>query len=141
MSVVHRFTAPLGRVLGLGALLLGLTVGLAACGDTATPTTAPPPATAAPSGSTTDTIAPPAGGTSIAVGLFEWGIDPKEISAPAGAVSFQVTNKGKFPHDFVVLNGTTQLAKSKNLKAGESETLTVTLPTGTVNFTDRKSVV
>ena len=46
-------------------------------------------------------------------------------TAPAGVVSFVVTNKGSAPHDFSIAG-----KKTKQLKKGQSATLTVTLKKG-----------
>ena len=138
MSFINRMITSSGRLVVLGALMLGLSLTLAACGDSPTavpPTVAVvPPAATTSSSSTTDTAPPPAGGTTIEVSLFEWGITPKDLTAPAGAVTFHVVNKGKFPHNFVILNGSTQIAKSKNLTTGQTEDLSATLPSGTLSF-------
>src|SRR3954470_23346285 len=75
-----------------------LLLALAGCGDTATATTAPAPtATTGGAASSGDS------GGAVAVSLFEWGIEPKSIEASAGAQTFNVVNKGKFPHNFTIV--------------------------------------
>jgi uncharacterized cupredoxin-like copper-binding protein len=132
-----------GLVIGLRpgrlvALLLGLSVLVAACGvetptnpPLPTATTAPPTATTAPA--TTDATATTAAGTGspvIEVTLNEWSIEPKTIDATAGVVTFKVTNKGKFPHNFSVISNGQELKKTKNIPGGQSDTLEVDLSAG-----------
>jgi plastocyanin len=45
-----------------------------------------------------------------------------KTSAPKGVISFNVTNKGKLEHDFKIAG-----KKTAKLKAGKSQTLTVTI--------------
>ena len=49
-----------------------------------------------------------AGGSSIAVELSEWKVAAAPATAPAGAVSFAVTNKGTTVHEFVVVKTDTK---------------------------------
>ncbi len=121
----------------LGLLVLGMSVALAACG-VETPTNPPAAATAttAPvAAAPTATTAPTAsGGTStgaaIEVTLNEWSIEPKTIDASAGKVTFKVTNKGKFPHNFAVVSNGTEVMKTKNIAGGGTETLEMDLTAG-----------
>ena len=118
--------------LALVGMLLGAASLLAACGDTATPTTAPvpPTATIAAAAPTTAPSGSGGAGAPIAVTLKEWAIDPATISVPAGHQVFKVTNAGKFPHNFsVMVNGQEQ--KTANLKAGETATLETDLTAAT----------
>lgn len=127
----------LGRHLRLIALVLGMSVALAACGvetPTNPPAPTPPPAptaTLAPADAPTATTAAGAGsGTVIEVTVNEWSIEPKTIDAPAGIVTFKVTNKGKFPHNFSVISNGQELKKTKNIPGGQSDTLEVDLSAG-----------
>ncbi len=55
-------------------------------------------------GQSTSSPTPGAGGTTVQVTLQEWSVVPATTSAPAGAVTFQVTNNGPEDiHEFVVL--------------------------------------
>jgi uncharacterized cupredoxin-like copper-binding protein len=128
--MVSKFFAPARMMLGALLLLSGL---LAACGDTATPT-APPP-TPAPATATTTTAGgaatTPATGAAgaIAVTLKEWAIEPATIDVPAGHVTFNVTNSGKFPHNFkIVVNG--QQVGTPNISPGQSMTWETDLTAG-----------
>lgn len=119
------------RGLALTALVLGAAFGLAACGDTPTATPAAPTATSNPTaGDSAPTTAPTGKTNTVEVTLNEWSITPKDVSIPPGATTFKVTNAGKFPHDFVVMNSGTQLTASKKLAAGESQDVTVDIPAG-----------
>jgi len=76
------------RVTVLGAFTL---VGIvAACASGASPS--PSPAAASPAG------------TTVAITLQEWSVNPEQPSAPAGEVTFNVTNAGPAePHELVVV--------------------------------------
>jgi hypothetical protein len=64
---------------------------VAACTSAATPS----PSAAGPS--------PSASGTTVTVNLQEWAVVPATSSAPAGPITFEVTNTGPAdPHEFVV---------------------------------------
>ncbi len=112
------------------ALLLVFSSLLAACGgDNSTAT----PATSNPAAGTTPTAAS-AGSSSgaINVTLTEWSISPAAINVPAGHVTFNLTNNGKYPHNFgVMVNGTDM--KSPNVAPGTSATFAVDLTAGTYN--------
>jgi uncharacterized cupredoxin-like copper-binding protein len=110
------------------ALLLSLSSLLAACdtGGSATPVPPTPAAVA--------TTATGAGSSSGAVNvtLSEFMISPATINVAAGHVTFNVTNSGKYPHNFgVMVNGTDM--KTANLNPGDSATLAVDLTAGTYN--------
>ena len=62
--------------------------------------------------------------------MGEWFIEPKNIDIAAGTVSFKVTNTGNAAHDFVILNGGQEVAKSKVLNKGQTDTVTVDLAAG-----------
>jgi uncharacterized cupredoxin-like copper-binding protein len=60
--------------------------------------------TASPSPDAAGPSAAAGGGTTVAVTLQEWSVLPAPDSAPAGSVTFQVTNNGpEDVHEFVVL--------------------------------------
>src|SRR6266540_740387 len=151
---------------------------LAACGQSA-PTTAPtaapaaqataaPAATTAPAAQATAapaattapaaqaTAAPAAttatsGGTSgpITAGMKEYAFDLSSSSAPAGKVTFKITNNGKITHEFVVLqtdlafdklpmtadgsvdeDKLTSMGEQGDMDAGQTKDLTVDLKPG-----------
>src|SRR6266508_3563590 len=145
---------------------------LAACGQSA-PTTAPtaapaaqataaPAATTAPAAQATTapaaqaTAAPAAttatsGGTSgpITAGMKEYAFDLSSSSAPAGKVTFKITNNGKITHEFVVLqtdlafdklpmtadgsvdeDKLTSMGEQGDMDAGQTKDLTVDLKPG-----------
>lgn len=91
-------------------------------------------------------------GTTIAVSLVEWAVIPDSDSAPAGEVTFEVTNNGPADiHEFVVLRtdldaadlpvdehgavteageGIEVVDEIEDIPVGESQDLTVTLEAG-----------
>jgi uncharacterized cupredoxin-like copper-binding protein len=91
---------------------------------------------------------PSAGGTAITATLKEYSIELSAASAPAGSVTFTVTNSGTMIHEFVVLKTDTQAAdlpltndevteddytsmgEVADLEAGASGTMTATLAAG-----------
>jgi uncharacterized cupredoxin-like copper-binding protein len=106
-------------------------------------------------GCTTDGASPDADGgdaTTVAVTLQEWAVVPAESSAPAGEVTFEVTNDGpEDVHEFVVLKtdldpadlpvdedgvvseegeGIEVIDEIEDIPVGESQDLTVTLEAG-----------
>jgi uncharacterized cupredoxin-like copper-binding protein len=85
------YIAPKLRVL---AAVSVISLAIAAC---STGTSSPSAAPASPSASG-------AGGTTVQVALQEWSVLPAADSAPAGSVTFQVSNTGpEDTHEFVVL--------------------------------------
>lgn len=130
-----------------------VSVALAACGGSSsssksTSSAANTPA-AAPTATTPSTPAATKPGT-VAVTLKEFTITPNTPSAPAGKVTFAVSNAGQIPHEFVVVATNKQAAelaegtgstggeaseKGKvdelgDLTPGTSKSLTVTLKPG-----------
>ncbi len=83
-----------------GVVLVAAAMLLVGCSSGATPS-AVAPASQAGSG----------GGTSVTAALTEYKVDLGATSAPAGPVTFQLTNKGTIVHEFVVFK--TDLAGDK----------------------------
>jgi uncharacterized cupredoxin-like copper-binding protein len=76
-----------------GVALLPLLLILAACSPSASPADSEPPEESAP-----------AGGTTVNVTLQEWAVVPDSDTAPAGEVTFSVTNDGPDDvHEFVIV--------------------------------------
>jgi uncharacterized cupredoxin-like copper-binding protein len=67
-------------------------------------------ATAAGCGNASNAQATPTSGP-VAVTLDEWKVAPSATTVKAGAVSFDVTNAGRLPHEMVVLKATTPAAR------------------------------
>lgn len=136
------------------ALALGL-LGLVAAGCGGSSTSSPTPSSVAPSatsstGSASTTPAPAAGATPITVALAKGGeftIAPDVPSAPAGKVTFTVTNDGKMTHEMVVVpspagggkalakaDGTADetgaLGETKDVPSGGTKSFTVDLRPG-----------
>jgi iron uptake system component EfeO len=75
---------------------------------------------------------PPAGATKLSFKLTDAGCDPAQASAPAGPVTFDVTNEGAAGvTELEVLDGDTILGERENLSDGLSGSFTVTLDAGT----------
>lgn len=104
--------------------------------NTNKPAATTPPATTAP--------ARPATGT-VAITLKEFSVTSSASTIHAGKVTFQVTNVGKAPHEFVVLHTTGagvlpvkngeaseagHVGEIGNLNPGQSATLRLNLPPG-----------
>jgi iron uptake system component EfeO len=72
------------------------------------------------------------GATTIKVTLSDKGCEPKEITAKAGAITFEVTNAGSAAvTEFEVLQNEKILGEVENVIPGNDRSFTVTLPAGT----------
>jgi uncharacterized cupredoxin-like copper-binding protein len=60
------------------------------------------------------------GAKDVGVTIQEWSITPTGTTAPAGAITFSVSNSGTIPHEFVVLS-TDTLAADFPIKSFEGE--------------------
>ena len=112
-----------------GLILTAVTaVTLASCsGATSSPGTTTTPPTSA--GATAA-----AQGTATAVDESEFTITLPSKTLSAGTYTFQVTNKGKFPHNLVVDGPGVQNETSPTIPAGSTGDLTVTLQKGSYEF-------
>ena len=158
------------RYLLVLALIIALALG--ACGgdddDTTSaepePTTAEPEPTSVepeptsvepdPTAEETEPTADETAGGAIPVSLSEWVVDT-EAALASGSVTFEVTNDGEFPHEFVVIQGDgyanlplegsgavnedelaagALLGRTDRLQPGESASLTVDLAAGNYVF-------
>jgi uncharacterized cupredoxin-like copper-binding protein len=85
------------------ALLAVLAIGIAACNAGASPSVAEPTASAT-SSTAAASSAPAEAATTVNVTVEEYKVTPETDSAPAGDVSFNVTNNGPDDvHEFVVV--------------------------------------
>jgi uncharacterized cupredoxin-like copper-binding protein len=75
-----------------------------ACSSNATPQAAPTSPAPEPSASGS------AASEGIGVTIQEWSITPTVTTAPAGAITFSVSNTGTTPHEFVVMSTDTLAA-------------------------------
>lgn len=74
----------------------------------------------------------PAGATKLSFNLTDAGCDPAQATAPAGPVTFDVTNDGSAGvTELELLDGDTILGERENLSDGLSGSFTVTLDPGT----------
>lgn len=139
--MARTFKARLGATLVAGALIVG------ACGGG----TSSSPTTGGGATVTPGSVAP-GGATTIDVILQEWAIVSSADAAPAGEVTFKVTNQGPAdPHEFVILKtdlgasalptdengmvdeegaGMEVIAEIEDIAVGSSEELTETLVAG-----------
>jgi iron uptake system component EfeO len=75
---------------------------------------------------------PPAGATQLSFKLTDAGCDPAQANAPAGPVTFDVTNDGAAGvTELEILDGDTILGERENLSDGLSGSFTLTLDAGT----------
>lgn len=86
-----------GTLLAIGALTLALTASALGC-DRQKPAA---PAAVTPRSQAT-TATPTLGGV-VEVRLSEWSVRPTPAQVPAGTITFQVSNIGLSPHDFIVI--------------------------------------
>jgi len=139
------------RLLALGMTVAAMTsagVLAAGCGSDSSSN---PPATTAPETAET-TPAAPAGGTGTAVTVDlgkgrEFAVAPSVTSAPAGSITFTVTNDGRMMHEMVVVpepSGGAQALKkadgsadetgspgeAPDIAAGKTKTVTLNLTAG-----------
>jgi iron uptake system component EfeO len=75
---------------------------------------------------------PPAGATQLSFKLTDAGCDPAQANAPAGPVTFDVTNDGAAGvTELEILDGDTILGERENLSDGLGGSFTLTLDAGT----------
>lgn len=105
-----------------------LVLAVAACGSSA--------ATSAPtSAGSAAASAPAAAGSAMAtdatpITVKDFALDPKDVSVK-GRVSLAVTNAGPTVHNVTIRDASNKvLGATKDLKSGQSETLTADLPAG-----------
>ena len=101
------------RIRGALAVAIFATAAIAACGGGAP--------TAAPASTPAD---------ALALAATEYEFAPGTLTAPAGAVTFAVTNDGTENHEFEVMTGETSLGKIDSFGRGATKVLTVTLQAG-----------
>jgi len=96
---------------GAATLLVVAAAGLSACGSSSSSgstATSTPASTTTPA--TTTTTATANGATAVPVTLTEYKIKPAATSAPAGHVTFDVTNAGQLKHQFTIIRTTKSAA-------------------------------
>lgn len=102
---------------------LAAALALAACGgsssNTAKSSSAPAATSTAAPASTPTTATQSAKPGTVTVTMKEFTITPSAPSAPAGKVTFAVSNSGQIPHEFVVVSTT---KKAGELAEGASST-------------------
>lgn len=116
------------------ALAAAIALSLTACGggsDTAGSTT---PSSSAVAPSTSAAPSTPASGTPVIVTETEFAIAMPSTALAAGTYTFQVSNKGKFPHDLTIEGPGVDKQATAKLEPGASGDVTVTLQAGTYEF-------
>ena len=109
------------RLIGTAAAALLLLAACASPGSTAAPTASSAPASAA---------AP----TAVAVTLMDFKITPATTTV-SGNVEFDVHSDGPTPHNFTIRDASNNVVlHSKDLRAGESDTVSGQLTPGTYTF-------
>ena len=132
-----RRVVPLVLALGIG-LVSGCSAEDDATGAAATssaPSSSAEASTSAAAPTSSSSSAPAeAEVRTVSVDEGEMFIRLSETSLPAGTYSFEITNSGRMPHDFVVEQGGSDLAATEVLQPGESATLEVELAPGDYVF-------
>jgi iron uptake system component EfeO len=118
MPRVRRHLIARGTRLAPGPAGVALAFALAACSGNATPTGAPTPV---------------ASGV-VAVQAREYAFTPAAVSAPAGSVTFAVTNGGNEVHEFEVFQGDKVVDEIEGIVPGLTKTATMTLAAGDYTF-------
>ena len=66
--------------------------------------------------------------------MYEYKFTPSALSAPAGAVTFRITNGGGETHEFEIFKGDTVVDEVEDIVPGISRDLTVNLAPGEYRF-------
>jgi plastocyanin len=133
---------PTGSARRTAAVVLALGLGLSACGgddggtDAATDSTtssAPDTSTSAAAPASPGSSAP-AESETVTVNAVDFDFELSEDSYAAGTYTFEVTNTGNMPHNFVVEKDGEDVAGTEVLQPGGTATLEVTLEEGDYFF-------
>jgi uncharacterized cupredoxin-like copper-binding protein len=113
--------------------LLGIGVAVAASPGAA-PAAAAPAAGASAAGASSATAAPSGTcaspvGTTVSVNEYDFGFKLSRLSVPCGTVTFNMTNTGAAPHDFVIAGNSGAV-----IRTGQSTTMTATLGPGRYRY-------
>lgn len=87
-----------------------------------------PAATGTPGASQAPAAAP------IAVSASEYRFEPASLTAPAGEVTFRITNTGTVEHEFEIFEGDQVVDEIEGLVPGLTRDLTVTLEAGDYTY-------
>ncbi|MGY1636559.1 cupredoxin domain-containing protein [Geodermatophilus sp. SYSU D00742] len=126
------------------ALVLALGLGLSACGgddggtdsaaESTTSSAAETSSTAAAPGSPGSSAPAESGSETVTVNAVDLDFELSEDSYSAGTYTFEVTNTGAMPHDFIVERDGEDVAGTEVLQPGGTATLEVTLEEGDYVF-------
>lgn len=115
---------------------IALVVALAACGGSAA-TSAPVPSDSVAGSSApvaTPSVAAPSASTATAITVKDFTLDPKDVRVQ-GSVNVAVTNAGPTIHNIAIRDAAgAVVGTTKDLKTGESETITPPLAAGTYDL-------
>ncbi|MGY1824666.1 cupredoxin domain-containing protein [Geodermatophilus sp. SYSU D00079] len=135
---------PTGSARRTAAVVLALGLGLSACGGNDGGTEAASDSTTSSAADTSSSAAAPASpGSSapaeseaeaVTVNAVDLDFELSEDSYSAGTYTFEVTNTGNMPHDFVVEKDGQEIAATEVLQPGGTATLEVTLEQGDYVF-------
>lgn len=123
------------NIITSGLTIAALAVALAGCGGSAaTPTPVSSAPVVAPSASAATSAAPSASvpaTAATAITVKDFTLDPKDVRVQGGA-SLAVTNAGPTIHNIAIRDAAgAVVGTTKDLKTGESETITPSLAAGT----------
>jgi plastocyanin len=130
---------PTGSARRTAALVLALGLGLSACGGDDGGTDAATDSTTSSAPDTSSSAAAPASSApaeseTVTVNAVDFDFELSEDSYSAGTYTFQVTNSGNMPHNFVVEKDGEDVAGTDVLQPGGTATLEVTLEEGDYFF-------
>jgi uncharacterized cupredoxin-like copper-binding protein len=131
-----RHVAPLVLALGIG-LVSGCSAeddAADAAASSSAPSSSAEASTSAAAPTSASSAPAEAESETVSVTEGEMFIELSEDSYSAGTYTFEVTNDGRMPHDFVVEQGGSDVATTEVLQPGESATLEVELAPGDYVF-------
>jgi uncharacterized cupredoxin-like copper-binding protein len=111
--------------LPLAIVALALPAALGGCGDDEDEETATTPATEA------DGAAETGGGETVDISLVDFAIEPDQVEARSGAVTFDVSNDGETLHNLEIEGDGVEEELPEDLQPGQSGTLELDLQPGT----------
>jgi plastocyanin len=130
---------PTGPARRTAAVVLALGLGLSACGGDDGGTDAATDSTTSSAPDTSSSAAAPgssaaAESETVTVNAVDFDFELSEDSYAAGTYTFEVTNTGNMPHNFVVEKDGEDVAGTEVLQPGGTATLEVTLEEGDYFF-------
>lgn len=136
----HKRRISIGLVVVIAAGLLALAgCGSSSSGSSSSSATTSAPAAASTSSSTASTTAPAAGGATSSLSLAadpsgQLKYDKSSLTAKAGKVSIDFTNKSPVAHDVTIESSSGSVLGATPILESGSKTLSLTLKAGTYKF-------